>query len=422
MNIIDYEKVRRFKKKDFLKTFNKYKQFLEYTGFPHKLLKTIIITGSTGKGTTARMVSDILALHGFKTGCYTSPHLVQMRERIQINRKLITRKDFLKYEKIVLSLVKKFNKDRGISYRPTFFEILTIIAFLYFQAEKVDYAVLEVGLGGRLDATNVTSPALNFILPICLEHTTFLGNNLKKILKEKQAVIKKNSITVSMTGESNLLKLLKRYCQKMNSKLFYVNKNYSTKINKIDNHHIHFLYKDEKDKLLLKVPLTSLGIIKNCGIVLFGLKQIISLNMNKVKKYLSKFTLQGRFEIISFKKKKIILDGAHNLLSIQSLVNTVKKLKWNNISIIFTLMCDKDAQGVLKILSEISENLILTRINNEREYSLEVLFSTAKKYFKEIYFTKNLYQAIGLLKNEVCIICGSFYLIGEFIKIMPKIK
>lgn len=421
MNVINYEKVRKFKKKDFLKTFSHYKAFLSFLDSPQNSYKTIIITGSTGKGTTAGLVSGILTAHGFRTGCYTSPHLIDKKERIQINNKPIPSAILSKYETLVLNKIKIFNKENKSSYIPTFFEILTIIAVLYFKDKKVEYAVLEVGLGGRLDATNMSKPLLNFILPICLDHTNFLGYSLKKILKEKQEVIKKNSITVTLIKDNKLLNILQKKCKKNNSGLYSIEKEFHVILKKMKHDYIEFVYKDNVDKQLFKIPLTSYNIIENCGIAIYGLKQVIDVDLAKVYKLLLKLRFPGRFQIIPHKSRKIILDGGHNLLSILSLVKTLKILKLQELQIIFTIMCDKKAGLILKELSKVSKQLILTRINNEREFEINKLFNIARKYFKEIYLTGSVIEALNLVEGKDCLIIGSFYLIGEFLKILPKI-
>ena len=185
--------------------------------------------------------------------------------------------------------------------------------------------------------------------------------------------------------------------------------------------YIEFVYKDNVDKQLFKIPLTSYNIIENCGIAVYGLKQIIDVDLDKVYKLLLKLRFPGRFQVIPYKSRRIILDGGHNLLSILSLVKTLKILKSQGLRIIFTIMCYKKAELVLKELSKVSKQLILTRINNEREFEINKLFNIARKYFKEIYLTGSVIEAINLVEGKDCLIVGSFYLIGEFLKILPKI-
>ncbi len=414
MNIINYENLRKYKKKDFSRTFGHYKAFLKFLGSPQDYYKTIIITGSTGKGTTASLVSRILSSHGLTSGCYTSPHLVDVKERIMINNRSIPLKIFSQYEKYILSRIKIFNRRNHSSYIPTFFEILTIIALLYFRDKKVEYAVTEVGLGGRLDATNVSHPVLNFILPVCPEHTNFLGRSEKKILKEKQEVIKAGSVTVTLIKDKNLLKILEKKCKKLNSKLYCTGRDFHIKLDKVANDHIEFDHKEKTLKKRFRIPLTSCDVINNYGAVIFGLKQLIDLDMKKVYSLFAKLKFPGRFQVISRPPFKLILDGGHNLLAMQSLVKTIKLLKWKDLNIIFTLMSDKKADLILKELSKISKQIILTRIGNKREYPMDKLFTITQRYFKTIYLTKDIENALELVKSRTCIITGSFYLIGEF--------
>ncbi|MBU1077141.1 MAG: hypothetical protein KKH98_07610, partial [Spirochaetes bacterium] len=248
MQIVDFEKVRKYKKKDFLKTFHKYRSFLQYLNDPQLTYPTIIITGSTGKGTTAILVSEILTAHKYKVGVYTSPHLVKPLERIKINNRNISQKEMDLYERQVFRSLSSYNRNNKNSYKPTFFELYTIIAFLFFRNKHVDFAVLEVGIGGKLDATNMSTPVLNFILQVCREHTDFLGNSRKKILKEKQEVIKSDSTTVTLINHKNLLRILSKKCSKVNSSLYSINRHFKVQYKVIKDNMVHFIYKVQDQK------------------------------------------------------------------------------------------------------------------------------------------------------------------------------
>lgn len=416
--MIDYEKVRKYTKSDFKKTFRIYKQFCDYLGILNLPFKTIVITGSSGKGTTAQITAEILKSHGYCVGLYTSPHLINVYERILVNSKKINPNKFAIYKHHIIKKLKQFNKLYQSRYEPTFFELLTLISFLFFIEQKIDYAVLEVGIGGRLDAVNITKPVLNFILPVCLEHTDFLGPKETSILKEKQEVIKPKSITITSIKQEKLIKMLNKKCIKMNSTLYSINKDFQVKYRSIEKQKINFDYYVNSHKVSLKLNITSIDIIENCALVLFGLNKIINLNFLLIKKVLLNIHFFGRFQVINKGHQQIILDGAHNYLSINSLVDSLKHYTKNQFKIIFTLMSDKEADLVLSSLAKISDSLILTKINNPREYDFDLLFLKAKKYFKEIFLTDGLISALDLVKSENFILTGSFYLLSEYYKLV----
>lgn len=422
MKIVDFEKVRKYSKKDFIKTLDQYKAFLTFLGSPQLTLKTIILTGSTGKGTTAQIISEILCAHQYKVGLYTSPHIVKPNERIKINKKNISDKELEKYKQMVQKRLNVFNQMNKINYEPTFFELFTLIAFLYFQKKKVDFSVLEVGIGGHLDATNVTDPLLNFILPVCKEHTDFLGHSLKKILQEKQQVIKKNSHTITLITDKSLLKMLKKHCDKQCSMLYKVNDHFSSSIENVILKGIEFLYIDIHRAETFFIPLTSINIVMNFSAVIFGLQKIIQLDWIKVKKALKQIIFQARFSRISIKKHDYILDGGHNILAVDSLIKTIRSLKLDSFDLIFTIMCDKKIVQIFKMLSKITDTIILTHINSPRECSLSELEKKASRYFRKVYCKSNLKKAIQFASNKYVVLFGSFYLIGEFFKVLPKIK
>ena len=415
-NIIDIEKVRSFSVKDFETRFIKYKNFLNYLGGIQKNLRTVIITGSTGKGSTAFYLSKILEFHKIKTGLFTSPHIIDVTERIKINGENISKKDLDLYKEKILREVENFNKKNNENYIPTFFELLTISAFLYFIEKKVDIAILEVGMGGRLDATNTTEPILNIITPICYDHTNFLGKTLKSIAKEKAEVIKKNSITIISKNERKVLKVITKKCKKENSKLFIEGKDFETKILKVESETIFF----KLNEIDFSGDLLSLGAINSFSLAFFASRFILKedLNLSLVKKVLN-LRFPARFQIINYKDKKFIIDGAHNKSSAFSLVETLKLYNMKDIFLIFSILADKDIEGVLKKISELGDEILIFRLNHPREADILSLHNIAKKYFKKITILADLKKAIEIAfqsEKKYIIFTGSFYLCSEVLK------
>src|SRR3989344_7371723 len=243
---------------------------LKRLGNPEKKLKCIHVAGTNGKGSVCAMLHSILADVGYKVGLYTSPHLKKFNERIRINNKLISDNDIVKY----YLMVKKYVTSQS------FFEITTAMAFLYFADKKVDFAVLEVGLGGRLDATNVVVPLISVITNIGLEHTQFLGKTIKKIAYEKAGIIK-NQVPVVTAAEGIALAAIKKISNEKNSKLYIVNKK---------NANCRIGLKGEFQKLNAAMAIKSIEALKND----YGVK----IKKSSVKKGLLNANWSGRFQFI----------------------------------------------------------------------------------------------------------------------------
>lgn len=429
MKILDFEKIRSFTTKDFETRFDKYIKFLEYLKNPQKNFKTVIITGSTGKGTTAEYLAQILIAHKIKTGLYTSPHILKVTERIKVNNTQIPEKKLKDIQTFIIKKVEEFNKKNRIEYTPTFFELLTISAFFYFIEKKIQIAILEVGLGGRLDATNVTEPVLNIITPICKDHTNFLGNTLKNIAQEKAEVIKQNSITVIAQNEKPVINIIKNKCQMMNSVLFLQKKDFNTEIIELQDKKILIRYTDNSYNWEFNLNKVSTGAVDSSGIAIFSAGNLLEKYFNKkpdkstIANAIKDIQIPARFQILKYKNKHFIIDGAHNLVAIKELINTLKLYNIKDINLIFSILSDKDIENVLKELSIITEQIILVKINHPREAEIILLYNIAQKFFKKIVLMGNLKDAIKNCldsEKEYILITGSFYLCAEVLKFLNK--
>jgi len=364
------------KKKKF--NLNKINRFLDKINHPEKDMKVIHIAGTNGKGSVCAMMNAILAETGYKVGMFTSPHLVKINERFRINNKLITDKKLAKLTKKVNQLQKQHKINLS------FFETLTIIAYLYFKEKNPDFVILETGLGGRLDATNTCSPILTIITNISLEHTDILGNTIQKIAKEKAGIIK-NNIPVVTNASGLSLKIIKQIAKKHNSKLI-------------------------KAKNNMKTNLKGTFQTENAKIASTALKQL-KIKQNYIKKGLNKVIWPGRFE----KKANILLDCAHNPAGIKALMRSIKMKP----IIIFGAMRDKNIKQMAKFLKY--KKIILTKANMAKAQEPAKI----KKYFKDPILTNNLRQAVkeaGKLKqkNDLILITGSIYLIGEIYSFLSQ--
>ncbi len=414
MKIINFEKLRTFSSDEFKNRFKEYKKFLSFIGNPQKNLKTIIITGSAGKGSTAITLANILARHNLKIGLYTSPHLITDRERIKINSKMIKRKDLERLKNYIMNKNKKFNNTYKKKFILSYFEIFTIVAVLYFLENKCDYVILEVGMGGRYDATNITKPEIAIITDICKDHSRYLGKNLLSILNEKREIIKEKSIVITGIKKNTLLNNLKKFCMLKKSKLYILDKDFKVKLFSIDEKEILFNY----NRVKLKIPLYSINVIKSIGIAIYAAEKLLKkLNYEYVCKELENLNLPARFQIINKYRKKIILDVAHNLCAINSFVKTVEKLNLRNGILYFTLFNDKELDPILKKLSLITSTIKIVKIDNSREFEKNMIISNARKYFSSISYITNLQKEI-YSSSSLLYFVGSFYLVEKVLRIL----
>ncbi len=397
------------------------KRLLELLGNPQEKLNIIHVAGTNGKGSTCSFISTILVECGYKVGLYTSPYLETFTERIRINNENIPE------EKVanIISLIKEkidIMIKEGYEY-PTEFEIVTAMAFYYYFIENTDYVVLEVGLGGRYDATNVIDKSLvSVITSISLDHTGILGDTLEKIAYEKAGIIKENG-TVFVYNQTDIVKnVIKEVCNKKNAKYIEVDFD-DVIIKKSDINYQSFDYKKYKD---IKINLIGEHQIKNSILALNVVEFILdNVNLDIIKKGIEKTKWAGRIEKLS-KSPLFIIDGAHNEDGAKSLQKVLdKNLKDKNMTLIIGMLEDKDIDTVLEILIPYFNKVITTTPNNTRAISCDKLKDRVYKYNKNVTSMQQIEKAVEYVlenskKDDVIICAGSLYMIGEVRKEVLK--
>jgi len=358
-------------------TLTNIKKFLKHLGSPQLSLNVIHVAGTNGKGSVASMLSSVLSQDA-KVGLFTSPHLIKVNERIQINNRPISDKDLDQLTKHIQSLQKKYK------IQLTFFETITVIAFLYFKKHNVDYTILEVGMGGRLDATNtIESPLLSIITNVGLDHQEILGNTIEKIAKEKAGIIR--SAPVITNAQGTALETIKKICKKQNTQLI---------LGKKTKFRSNLIGEFQKE---------------NTSTAVTALKHL-KIPKKQIKSGLKKVRWPGRFE----KKKNIILDAAHNEQGFISLTNSIKKIKHKRLILVLGLMHDKDTKSIAKTLSALDPITILTKADVKRSADPKQL----AKHFNNPIIIEDAKQAILKArsiakKKDLILITGSIYLLGE---------
>jgi len=394
-------------------SLNRLEKLLKKLGDPHKKLPpTIHIAGTNGKGSTLSFIKNILENNNYSVHTYTSPHLEKFSERIHINNKEVNSKRLLKS----LKYVKKVNQNKPI----TFFEITTAVAFLLFAKHKADFLILETGLGGRLDATNIIpKKLLSIITAIGIDHEEFLGNTLKKIAIEKLGIINntKNVIIAKQNTEVNnfIIKKLKKQ-----KNIYYFNRDYNFKI--LNKKQFEFKYQ-KIQKVFRRPSLQGVHQIENASTALTTSiilkKNNYNIKFNSLGKAIYNTKWPGRIEKIKFKNKYFIFDGSHNLLGA---VKLNEYLKENNIkpNVIFGMLNNKKASEFLLILKKNIDTLYPIKIPNEKNaYTQKEIYNISKKIKLNTIIQKNLRdinQLLMKLPNKYILITGSLYLIGKIRK------
>lgn len=347
-------------------------QLLYHMGNPQKVFPSVHIAGTNGKGTTSWILASIFEKSGYKTGLYTSPHLVDVNERIRINNKCISDEDFIS----IFNKIEEICSDE-LNLMPTYFDILTAVAFQYFAENEVDVAVIETGLGGRLDSTNVITPVLSIITDISYDHTEILGKTIGQIAYEKSGIIKDGvPVITSNNNESGLDVITKVSAMRDSELVVYGHDFYSDNITtSSDNICFDYHFRDYSF-LKLKIRLFPEHQVKNCSMSLTASVMLSEMNLFKIKPevyydLLPEITIPGRYEIIS-SNPLIIYDPAHNYSGIFNLLNYIEsRYDPDKIIVVITLMADKAVPELLMYLSERPYSVIYMESDDPRSFSPE---------------------------------------------------
>ena len=404
-------------------------KLLEYMGNPQKKLKCIHIAGTNGKGSITSIVSRILIEDGLRVGIYTSPYLQRFTERIKINDEEIPTDDIARLITYIKPIVDKIICE-GLEH-PTEFEIITALMFKYFDEKSIDYAVIEVGLGGRLDSTNVINPLVSIISSISFDHMGVLGDTLAKIAYEKAGIIKENGVVVIYPQEKEVYNVIRDVCCEKNAKLIKVVasginlKSYSPDEQIFDLEYDDETYENLHMKLLGEYQLvnakTALAAIKELSMM------DIKIKRDSIYKGINNVRWPGRLEVIS-KKPTILLDGAHNIQGIQSLKQAIKKyFKYNKLVLVMGVLKDKQVIEMCETIMPMVDIIITTTPDSDRALSSKELGEISATYCKDVivsYSINDAYiKAMDMIGNgDLLIFCGSLYMIGHIRTLIEESK
>lgn len=390
---------------------------------PENSFRTIHVAGTNGKGSVCAMLNSLLIVKKIRTGLYTSPHISDFRERILVNGSFISKKFIVEFTRRLKPLIEKI--------KPSFFEVTTAMAFDYFRYKKIQYAVIEAGLGGRLDSTNVVKPVLTIISSIAIDHVEFLGNTLDKIASEKAGIIKKNVPVIIGNVPSALHKLFRSAATKKHSEIVFANK--SDKINITGRHEKGMSFKHNNHRFTLPLIgdyqthnlLTFFSAIK-----ILGKEENMNFKVSEIRRALNNIKsdsrFSGRFELLRI-DPKVIIDVSHNLQAIKNIKANLQYFRYRKLIIIFGMMHDKNFSACLNELSKIGNEIILTRPDYKRSASTSALLESVVKRRELFHAIDELSSAVKYAfetsrKNDLILVTGSFYLAGDFIKLIGKLK
>jgi dihydrofolate synthase/folylpolyglutamate synthase len=408
-------------------------QLLDALGNPHLAAKSVHIAGTKGKGSTAAMVASVLTAAGYKTGLYTSPHLSDLRERIQIDGRLISQSE-------LSNLVRKFKPrmaavDRTATYgKLTTFEVLTALAFSYFAEHKADFQVLEVGLGGRLDATNVITPEVSVITAISLDHTEVLGKTLPAIATEKAGIIKPGISVVSSPQTREVMEVIEETTRKNGARLLKVGREMTWQVLGYDLTGQRLEVKGLLDRYELEISLLGLHQMENAAVAVAALELLIErgyiISRDSIVSGLARVKWPGRFDILS-RDPFIVVDGAHNRESARLLGESLKRyfslsrkgqragegyLQFDRNVLVMGASFDKDVDGIISELGPLFDRFIVTGSQHPRAMSPELLRDKFAEHRLKAEVSADIPAALLLATGEggnfICV-TGYLFVVGE---------
>ena len=391
----------------------KIEKLLIELGNPQKFLKIVHIAGTNGKGSSAHSIAAICQYNNLKTGLYTSPHLFDFRERIRINGKKVAKNFITEF------INKKFEKIKQIS--PSFFEITFAMSLCYFKKKKVDLAIIEVGMGGRLDSTNIVNPIISLITNIGYDHKEILGSSLNEIANEKAGIIKKNSIVIIGKRQNEIENIFIKKSNKLNSKLYFADN--EIKITNKKNNKINFIITFDKKKYTINTSIFSNYYLKNVpGIILtsFFILKNFKLNINEPFRgieFIKETGLRGRWEILS-KKPKIICDICHNIDAFIEILYELNNINFKNLYFIIGGVESKDWENIVKKLPK-NYFYLLCSPDIERKMnlrSLSKIFNNNNLNYKTFKSTSSAfnYSSSIVEDDDVVFVGGSLFVVSEF--------
>ena len=408
------KRIGKFKSKGNLRI----KKFLEKIGSPEKNLKVIHVAGTNGKGSTVNFIKDILK-EDYKVGSFVSPHLITYCDRIKIGDEEISQEDFAEIGQFIISKEPEIIEDYG---ELNLFEFLTIMTIIYFDREKVDIAVLEVGMGGRADSTNIFTSReklISIITSISMDHMEYLGDTIEEIADAKAGIITDHGLVLTTNKDEKILGVINREAEEKSAEIYYT-KDLESEILKSDLRGIDFKVKLDGWE---EFSLTQIGDyqVENAlgaiyALYLLNKKGILKISLDEIRNRIKNSRWAGRMEIVS-RDPLIILDGAHNFDGIKKLVESIDNFKFKKLYIIMSILSDKEHKKMLEEISSFTDEVVFVNLDYKRGTSPEELKKEASDYglkaeVMSVEDAINHYQE-KYEDDDLILITGSLYFVSE---------
>ena len=401
------------------------RKLLDWFNHPERQFKSVLIAGTKGKGSTAFFLHSMLVRNGIQAGLYTSPHLSDFRERFRTNQRFISKDEIAR---LVLRIKKTVEKRRPEIRKMepiTFFEISTLLAFLFFAERKINWAVLEVGMGGRLDATNAVRQSLSVLTVMGLDHEEHLGRTISKIAGEKAAILKPNVPFVSARQPKEALQVIRSKAKRTGSRGFFSGAHFNFRIRSELLQSSRFDFKMGKKKLkncVIRLP--GRFQVENASAALAALTVLenelgLSISDERIRRGLLETNWPGRFEILKRRSGTCILDGAHNGTSVLALSRALRRFfPDKKVITIFGTSYGKNLHAILPVLARNSEVLIATQADHPRAQLSKWIAESARPFFRIVIPTGDIQEAIRSAERirdskTVLLVTGSLFLVGE---------
>jgi dihydrofolate synthase/folylpolyglutamate synthase len=396
------------------------RNILKILGNPQNQYNCIHIAGTNGKGSIASGLSAILQAGGFRVGLYTSPHLIDFNERIMVNNRMITNKR-------VVEAYRSVKKAHQGKRQPTFFEFTTAMALYEFAKQNVEWAIIETGMGGRLDATNMVKPAVSIISNISLEHREYLGNTIAEIAGEKGGIIKYRTPVVTGASQADAISVLESLAEKKKAPFYRFGKDFRIRRNKDQTFNYYGL---DNSWRFLETNLVGPHQMVNAGLAMAACESLIrkkkiNITETHIRKGLNNIIWPGRLEFVG-KSPRILLDGAHNLAAARNLARFLKdNLSKTKITLVAGILDDKPYKAMLLPLMKQCKRVIVTRPVIDRALEPDVLYDVAKQVVTNVRKFPSVEDAVThavktAKPDEVICIAGSLYVVGEAKQVLEK--
>ncbi len=418
------------------------RELLTALGNPQRRFPSVLIAGTNGKGSTAATLAAILRAAGYRTGFYSSPHLVSINERIRVNGEAIADVEFSEIHTRVEGAAQDLLRRQKLPWHPSFFEMLTAMAFEYFASVAVDIAVLEVGMGGRLDATNVVDPLISVVADIALDHQKYLGNTIAEIAREKAGIIRANGVVVTLPQHPEANDVIGNAILEKNARgvsaVKYVPPFSPGAPEYLAGRVTPSLGRNRYpltvmgEEIMVDSPLPGRHQFRNIALAIAAAEELAPFGFpatpKQIEKGIRETHWQGRFQVVAASaatgNHELVLDVAHNPAGAWALRSALSEnFPDRNLTFVFGAMRDKAIEEMAEILFPTADNVVVTQVNNPRAATIDELVQAASRTGTEIYAEQSVMAALAKARkvakaSGVIVITGSIFLIGEAMQVL----